>query len=155
MKTPDQKNIVSKESVPSFELISRNILLEKIRKLSENSNPALMLLFGRDRISCCDEGIIMQENQNIIGIATISPNGEGDTGQPTIVGLYVFPKYRRMGYGSQILQKTIERCTARGFARIRMDVMSMNIAEIIKKLPKDIQNKLDVHYYISNAMDNF
>lgn len=96
----------------------------------------------------------MQDKENLIGVATIAPEGEEQSGQPTIVGLYVAPEYRSKGYGSQILQKAIERCLERGFENIRMDVMSSNATKIIKKLPKEIQEKLDVHD-LGNLMDNF
>jgi ribosomal protein S18 acetylase RimI-like enzyme len=154
MKTPDQPNFDSKEKLPTLEVVSHDILVEKVRKLWENPNPAIGILLGGDRMSCCDEGILMQEGENVIGIATIASKGEEESGQPTIVGLYVAPEYRNKGYGGQILQKAIERCLERGFKKIRMDVMSSNVTKILEKLPKEIQDKLDVHN-VGNIMDLF
>ena len=154
MKTPDQPNLNQGEATPTLEVVSSDVLAKKVKKLYEKPDMAIMLLLAGDRISCCDEGVIMEEKGNLIGVATIAPRGEGESGQPTIVGLYVAPKYRSKGYGSQILQKTIERCLERGFENIRMDVMSSNATKIINKLPKDVQDKLDVHD-LGNIMNNF
>lgn len=147
-------NLENKEATPTLEVVSRHVLVEKVGKLHERPNMAIGILLAGDRMSCCDEGVIMQEKENLIGVATIAPEEEEQSGQPTIVGLYVAPEYRSKGYGSQILQKAIERCLERGFENIRMDVMSSNATKIIKKLPKEIQEKLDVHD-LGNLMDNF
>src|SRR3989344_7005371 len=144
MKTPDQQDCDHEEIVPTLEIVTREVLVEKISKLNKEPNMAIRILFTGDRISCCDEGVIMLAKENIIGFATVAPEGEEQSGQPTIVGLYVVPEYRSKGYGGQILQKAIERCFERGFKNVRMDVMSSNATKIIQKLPKDIQDKLDV-----------
>jgi GNAT superfamily N-acetyltransferase len=154
MKTPDQQDFGHEEIVPTLEVVSRSVLVEKIGKLYEKPNMAISLLLSGDRISCCDEGVIMQEKERVIGVATIAPNGEEQSNQPTVVGLYVIPEYRSKNYGSQILQKAIERCLERGFENIRMDVMSSNAMKIIQKLPKEMQAKLDIHD-LGNIMDNF
>ncbi len=154
MKTPEQQDFSHEEIIPTLDVIPRNILIEEISKLREKPDFAIGILLSGDRMSCCDEGVIMQEKENLIGVATIAPNGEEQSGQPTIVGLYVSPEYRNKGYGSQILQKAIERCLERGFEDVRMDVMSSNVTKIIQKLPKEIQDKLDVHD-LGNIMGNF
>jgi ribosomal protein S18 acetylase RimI-like enzyme len=154
VKTPEQQDFSHEEIIPTLDVIPRNILIEEISKLREKPDFAIGILLSGDRMSCCDEGVIMQEKENLIGVATIAPNGEEQSGQPTIVGLYVSPEYRNKGYGSQILQKAIERCLERGFEDVRMDVMSSNVTKIIQKLPKEIQDKLDVHD-LGNIMGNF
>jgi ribosomal protein S18 acetylase RimI-like enzyme len=103
------------------------------------------ILFAGDRISDCDEGIIMQDQEKFMGLATIAPRGENQSGQPTIVGLYVAPECRKRDYGRQLLQKAITRCLERGFQNIRMDVMSSAAKKIILELPTAIRAKLDVH----------
>ncbi|PIR74613.1 MAG: hypothetical protein COU35_01540 [Candidatus Magasanikbacteria bacterium CG10_big_fil_rev_8_21_14_0_10_47_10] len=148
------KNFENKDAMPTLEVVPHNILVEKVGRLFEKPNMAIGILLAGDRMSCCDEGVIMQEGKNLIGIATIAPKGEEMSGQPTIVALYVAPEYRSKGYGNQILQKAIERCLERGFEKIRMDVMSSNATKIIKQMPKEIQEKLDVHD-LGNLMDNF
>lgn len=147
-------NAEEKETPPSLEVVPRNILIEKISQLHEKPNVAVALLLAGDRISCCDEGVIMEKEAKLVGVATIAPEGEEQSGQPTIVGLYVVPEHRGQGYGSQILRRAIERCIERGFDKIRMDVMSSNASKIIEKLPDEIKEKIDVHN-LGNIMDNF
>ena len=147
-------NIKERESPPSLEVVPRNILIDKISQLHEKPNIAVGLLLSGDRISCCDEGVIMEKEAKLVGVATIAPEGEEHSGQPTIVGLYVVPEQRCKGYGGQILKRTIERCIERGFGKIRMDVMSSNASKIIEKLPDEIKEKIDVHNF-GNIMDNF
>ncbi|MBI5222347.1 MAG: GNAT family N-acetyltransferase [Candidatus Magasanikbacteria bacterium] len=144
----------SEKSDAAPEVVSRAVLVEKASKLRETQNPAVAILLSGDRISCCDEGVIMEKAGNLIGMATIAPEGEEGSGQPTIVALYIEPKYRSQGNGAQILRKAVERCVERGFDKIRMDVMSANAMKIIEKLPAEMQKKIDV-YDLGNIMDNF
>ena len=147
-------NIERKEAEPTIEVVLRNVLIEKIRQLHEKPNIAVGLLLTGDRISCCDEGVIAEQEAKLVGVATIAPEGEEMSGQPTIVGLFVVPEHRGKGLGAQILKKAVERCIERGFENIRMDVMSSNAMKIIDKLPDDLKKKVDV-YDLGNIMDNF
>lgn len=147
-------DVEKKEAMPTLEVVARGILVKKIRKLFDDPSAAIVILFSGDRLSCCDEGVIMQSGESLIGVATIAPEGEGRTGQPTIVALYITPEFRGKGYGSQILRKAIERCVERGFNKIRMDVMSSSAKKIIDKLPIELQERIDVHD-LGNIMDNF
>jgi len=145
---------IEHEPVPTIEVVPRGVLIEKIRQLQEKPNIVVALLFGGNRISCCDEGVIAEQENKLVGVATIAPEGEEMSGQPTVVALYVIPEFRGKGYGRQILRKAVERCIERGFLSIRMDVMSSNAKKIIDKLPKELQEKIDVHD-LGNIMDNF
>jgi len=138
-------NKVEHEPKPAVEVVPKDILMEKLRQLHEKPNIIVGMLFGGDRISCCDEGVIAEQGSKLVGLATIAPEGEQMSGQPTIVGWYVIPEYRRKGIGSQILKRAVERCIERGFNKIRMDVMSSNARRIIKNLPDELKNKIDVH----------
>lgn len=147
-------NIEEKEAAPNLEVVPRNVLIKKIGQLHEKPNFAVGLLLSGDRISCCDEGVIMEKEAKLVGVATIAPEGEEHSGQPTIVGLYVAPEYRGQGYGDQILRRAIERCIERGFDKIRMDVMSSNVSKILEKLPDEMKEKIDVHN-LGNIMEIF
>ena len=153
-ETEKPLNIERKEAMPSIEVVPRDILIEKVSQFYEKPDIAVAVLLGGDRISCCDEGVIMEKESKLIGVATIAPEGEEHSGQPTIVGLYVAPEHRGQGYGGQILKRAIERCIERGFDKIRMDVMSSNASKIIEKLPEGIKEKIDVHN-LDNTIDNF
>lgn len=39
-------------------------------------NITLITLFGGDRLSCCDEGVVLIVDGEEIGLATIAPKGE-------------------------------------------------------------------------------
>lgn len=150
----DTAHIPEFSSHPLPEVVSREVLLQKIQKLYETPNAVVGILFAGDRIRVCDEGVIMEDKETLVGVATIAPDGEDDSGQPTIVGLYVDPNYRHSGYGKQILQKAVERCVERGFDNIRIDSMSQGTMKIIEKLPEHLKAKLDVHD-LGDLMDRF
>ncbi len=143
---------------PGIEIASIGILFEKIDKLREEKfDAAMAILLSGDRISCCDEGVIMSDKDKTIGLATIAPEGEERSGQPTIVGLYVAPKYRKKGYGAKILQRAVERCLERGLdkkGKIRMEVMSSWAKKIIDKFPDNLKEKIEV-YDLGSMMDDF
>ena len=158
MKNPKQNkespdNSEKREVEPTLEIVPRRILVEKLETFHQKPDFTIGILLSGDRITCCDEGVVMEEGGNLIGIATIAPKGEMMSGQPTIVALYVDPHYRGRGYGNQILKRTIERCVERGFSNIRMDIMSSNAMKIIDKLPQELKDKIEV-YDLGNVMDD-
>ena len=91
-------------------------------------------LLAGDRLSCCDEGVVWDEDGKIIGAATIAPNGEMMSGEPTIVALYVISSRRREGIGCELMKAAIDRCVERGFGRVRVDVLSTGARKTIAKL---------------------
>lgn len=111
----------------------------------EANDIAIGLLFSGDRFTCIDEGIILKKDQDTIGLSTIAPKGENNSGEPTILGMYIKSEYRGKGYGTQILERAIKRCIERGFQKIRVDTLSARARKTIAKLPKEIRQKLDVH----------
>jgi len=127
-------------------------LTEWVRTLSHS--PIIAILFAGDRILCCDEAVAIQKDGKIVGVATIAPKGEGLSGVPTIVALYILPVYRRKGYGKKILEAAINRCIERGFPKIRVDVMSSYAMAIIDSLDKNLFDVVEVHN-LGNVMDYF
>ena len=56
---------------PSMEIAPIGILFEKINKLREEKfDAAMAILLSGDRISCCDEGVIMSDKDKTIGLAS-------------------------------------------------------------------------------------
>lgn len=108
--------------------------------------PSIMrgILFVGDRISCLDEAIGLKAGGEIVGVATIAPEGEMMSGRPTIVALYVLPEFRQRGYGKILLEAAVERCLERGFEKIRVDVMSSYAMRAINSLPTHLRDALDV-----------
>lgn len=104
------------------------------------------ILLGGDRIYCCDEVIAGKTTfGKIVGVGTIAPEGEEQSGQPTIVALYVHPDFRQKGYGRKIMEATVKRCVERGFAKVRVDVMSDWAMRIINSLPENLRAVLEIN----------
>lgn len=108
------------------------------------TSAAVGILFAGDRFSCCDQGVGAFKNE-LVGIATIAPEGEMHDGTPTIVGLYVSPEHRCQGIGTALMRAAVEQCRDRGFSSVRVDVMSTGAKKAIEKLPDDLRALLDVH----------
>lgn len=112
-----------------------------------------MLLAG-DRLSCCDEAAVWEEDGKITGAATIAPEGEQLSGEPTIVALYVTASRRRKGIGRELMKAAIERCRERGFERMRVDVMSTAARRTIGGLSEEHRTALRV-VDMGSVMDLF
>lgn len=109
-------------------------------------SPAIGILFVGDRFACCDEGVGILVEGELVGIATIAPKGEaGSDGTPAIVGVFVARTHRGRGYGVALTQAAVERCRERGFTRVRVDVMSTGMKQSIARLPADLRALLDVY----------
>ena len=48
MKTPDQQDFDHEEIVPTLEIVTREVLVEKISKLNKEPNMAIRILFTGD-----------------------------------------------------------------------------------------------------------
>jgi len=117
-----------------------------------NLTPVVMIFLGGDRIACCDEAVtIRTEAGDLVGMATISSQGEDYSGNPEIVGAYILPKHRGRGYSKELLEKTIERCIERGFEKIRVDVLSKKMMRAVNKLPAEMKEILEVKNQSENS----
>ncbi len=112
-----------------------------------------MLLAG-DRLSCCDEAAVWEEKGKIVGAATIAPEGEQMSGEPTIVGVYVLPKFRRRGIGRKLMIAAIDRCRERGLVPVRVDILSTAARQTIAGLPFECREALRV-VDLGSPMDFF
>lgn len=106
----------------------------------------LMLLFGGDRLACCDEATVAYSKGEIVAIATIAPRGEElSVGKPAIVGVYVVPEQRRKGLGSEVLVSAIRRCVERGLpSSVQIDILSSGMRATVASLPADIRQLVEV-----------
>ena len=112
------------------------------------------ILFVGDRILCCDEAMGLDVDGEVVGVATIAPLGEENSGQPDIVGLYVRPKFRRQGYSLQLLESALARCEERGLPLpVKVVVLSGRLLDgINNRLDPVVRQKLDVRDMTSLAM---
>ncbi len=101
-------------------------------------------LFGGDRISCCDEAVVVEVSGTIVALATIAPEGEMTSGVPTIVGLYTVRGHRKSGYARLAFEAAVKRGIERGFTKIRVDTLSKGALRITKTMPMELSQVLEV-----------
>lgn len=107
---------------------------------------AASVVLAPDQIRHCDEGIVFTRAP-LRGIVTIAPRGETGSDQPAIDGLYMRLSDRRRGFGSALFEAAIRRCFERGFERIRVDVQTRAMKQLIERLPEELRAHLDIHDY--------
>lgn len=114
----------------------------------------LVIVMGGDRIHCCDEAVVVEDESGaLVGAATIAPNGEDFSGQPGIVGVYVIPECRNRGLSKVLMTAVTERCVERGFKEVRVDVMSGRILRVINALSAELRGIMKVVDHTTANMD--
>ncbi len=139
-------------------LVSGGELVELAHRITreaiDNRDPlaflAVAILIG-DRIRCCDEGVVFVDDASR-GLATISSEGEGYDGTPTIVGVFVRDPDRRHVCGVVLLEMAVRRCIERGFKKIRLDAITRGGKRVIAKLPAELREFLDIHDVCTGLM---
>lgn len=113
--------------------------------VSRPRNSALLvLLFGGDRLTCCDEAVITRDaSGRIVGLVTLAPDGEMSEG-PALIGLYVLPEYRRQGIGTRLITRAVERMAERGLVPVQMDLLSTAAAKLVEQLPAEVHSNIRV-----------
>jgi GNAT superfamily N-acetyltransferase len=124
-------------------VLSHGEFIEFVRSLP--FTPTVGILLGGDRINCCDEGVALEVDGQIVGVATIAPDGEECSGTPTLVAIYVHPLHRRNGYARVIAEAAARRCKERGFNRVRVDVISAYALRVFTSLPSELRSIFDIH----------
>ena len=124
-------------------VVPKDELLKWVHQLPISATVAILL--GGDRLSCVDEAVGVEVEGKIVAIATIAPQGEMMSGQPTIVALYTLKAHRQKGYGALALKAAIVRGKERGFSQLRVDVLSSHVMRILDSLTGEEKNYLDVH----------
>jgi len=127
----------------SVKVFNKLALSDWIRSLKTTA--VIALLLGGDRLYCCDEGVAVEIDGEIVAMATIAPHGEDRSGQPTIVAVYVPPEFRGQGYSKPLMEAVVKRCEERGFSEVRVDVMSSYMMKTINSLPNELRAVLDIH----------
>lgn len=108
-----------------------------------------MLLAG-DRWSCVDKVALATIDSKIVGIATIAPNGEEMSGEPTIVAIYVLREHRGSRIGYQLLEAAVDYMLSKGLVPIHIDAFNSKILRMIDRLPFEKRQKLNV---VDQSMD--
>lgn len=122
----------------------RTVASELIR---ESRDFLAAITVGGDRITCCEWAIAAYDDAKCVGLATFAPQGEEQSGQPTVVGVYVLPKYRKQGIGLALFQQTCEEAYREATRKVRVDAMSRDGTRLVKKLSQELRAHLDVHVF--------
>lgn len=125
-----------------IQLASKEQAFRWVRSLKPS--PAVGALLPGDRWSCMDEVFLAEMEDKIVGIATMASNGEGMSGEPTIVALYVLLEYRRRNIGFQLLDAAVDYMVSKGLEPIRIDAISSKIIPMISRLSIEKRRKINV-----------
>ena len=100
------------------------------------------LLFGGDRITCCDEVLVIfdsEANTLPIGACSIAPKGETWDGQTTLVGVYVLSGYRGQSIAGQLVGRAVARCQKRNLnLPVRVDALFPAMRKALAKLSPEV-----------------
>lgn len=122
-------------------------------QLTKPSTSIALLLSG-DRWSCVGDVVLATEESEILGIATIAPQGEMGDGNPTIVAIYILPDNRASGVGYLLLEATVDYMVSKGLTPIHMDVMNSRVMRMIDRLtPERRQFIVTMDLSMGGAMD--
>ncbi len=124
----------------------------EIRKISKNQlwdeleqGIVTFALFGGSRLTHVDEILAAYEKETFVGVITLSPVGEMNTGDPAIIGLLVLNGWRRKGIGTKLMESAITRMMERGLVPVHIEALSKNSMRLIEKLGYDFKKCLDVN----------
>lgn len=138
---PEASENASEQEAIRIDVIS---IKEIAAFVDSHRSTTTMILFAGDRLSCCDEGVGISLDGRLVGIATIAPHGEQDSGTPTIVGVFVDKAARNKQLGQRLFLAAVQRCQERGFSRIHVDAVSDGMKKIINHLSPEIRSLLDI-----------
>jgi len=116
-------------------------------------SPTIGILLAGDRWSCVSHVLTATVNGQIIGISTIANKGEMGEGVPTIVALYILPKYRNNGIGARLFEATVDYMLQLNLCPIRVDILNPKIVSMVKKLPKEKKSRLVINDLSSTVGD--
>ena len=95
------------------------------------------LLFGGDRWSCANRvAYVLNDQGNLIALATFSDVGEMYDNTPTLVGVWVHPRERKKGLGTSVALALIEDAAQRGMRTVRIDVISPGGSRLAQRLQR-------------------
>jgi len=116
-----------------IEMVKKDVVANWLTTIGPS--PLLAMLFGGDRWEAADEVIVARDDEGkILGLVSLSMRGEMDSGEPTIIGLYVLPAQRRQGIGTSLFARAVERLVERGARHVRVDVLTAPAAAMMKKI---------------------
>ena len=101
----------------------------------------------------CRYCIFSKKRNKIVGIVTISNEGESYNNQPSIVGLYVSHEFGNEGLGFKLFKKAVEFMIENDLVPIRVDVLNSKVFKIIDKLPQSHKDLIVATNFGSGMFD--
>ena len=137
----------------AVKLVSKKEASSWIHSLKPSA--AIGILLSGDRWSCVDEIFLAKaDGEKTVGIVTIASNGEGMSGKPTIVAIYVLPEYRRRIIGFSLLDAAVDYMLSKGLEPICIDALNSKILAMVSRLPVQKRQKINVvDFSMGGAMD--
>lgn len=155
IKKPSENVLTPEQPEITTEVLSRPDLYKAVEEILQltRKHAHLFILLQGDRLSCCDQGLAVYQDQKISSLATISPFGEEYTGQPAIVSLYTLPEKRRQGLGTLAISKAIDLCDSRGLTPVEVSIISSHAKGLIDKLPAELLEKIIAKDLTASGLD--
>lgn len=96
----------------------------------------VLISFSGSRVSCCDEATVARKDGNVVGVATLAPEGEISEGRPTLVGIWVDPASSRGGIGSRLVAMIVKRAEERGLQLpVLVEAVDAGLADWLRRRP--------------------
>lgn len=95
------------------------------------------------RLSFCCEAIVAEDQDEIVGVATLAPAGSIHRTLPVLDTLAVTASRRCQGIGTELLRRAIN-AWAQGDASLACDPTNAEMSRLIESLPDDLRRRLAV-----------
>jgi hypothetical protein len=102
------------------------------------------MLFDYDRWGQCEEAIVAQVGNDIVGVVTLAVKGLDGSGRPTLDTLYVTSGWRWQGVGYELFERGLRRLVEQGAYKVFCDLQSSIMLKLMAKLPPDLHSLLVV-----------
>ena len=76
-----------------------------------------------------------------------------NSGNPTIVALYVLKEYRSEGVGTKLLEAAIDHMITEEMFPIRIDATNSKVTRMVKRLPAEKQEYIDLYDFSNEIID--
>ena len=135
-----------------IKIVSRGEVAE-FRSSVPHGTLAVGMLLAGDRWGCVQQVVAAYSGEKVVGIATIAPDGEQNSGEPTIVALYVMAKYRSQGVGAALLEVAVDWMISERMTPIRIDSFNSKVTRMVARLPEEKQECVRLCDHANSIVD--
>lgn len=112
---------------------------------SHNLYPVVTILISEQRLSACDIGILISQEEYPVSLAMIMTRSIQYSAEPEIAVLYTIPSFRGKGFGKLLLIHALDICQQIGYPTIHINASSRGTAIICNNLSPDLKKMLHIH----------